>query len=115
MDARRSAYSAAALADSANGPHPSAHLNADPHQILTPFLLGERLLQARQAEEAVLSWLVLLGDDVDPALAAARMGDLPDPVENEGAARLRVLLKQISEYSAAKRPQARRRRARTDA
>ena len=115
MDARRSTNGTArSLTGGLHSPT-AIEINPDPHGIIGPFLSGARALQAAKAEEVVLSWLVLLEDGVDPALAATKLLNERESLATDGATRLRVLLKQISEHTAVCRPSARRRRQRADA
>jgi hypothetical protein len=62
------------------------------------------------AEEAVLSWLISLPDGVDPARAAAGLGELPHFTAGaEGEAdRLTRLLREIAAWPAERLPTARR-------
>lgn len=87
----------------------------DPHFILVPFLSGAKTLAISQAEEAVLSWLVLRQDGVDPAWAATELLARTELSQNAGSERLQFLLKEISLHQVGQQPSKRRRRRRADA
>lgn len=63
------------------------------------------------AEDAILSWLLSVPDQIDPAEAAGTMLELSifDPNKDGEAGRMARLLRQVAEYPAGRLAPARRR------
>ena len=84
---------------------------ADPQQCLTALFEMDTTLPDGFAETAILSWLISLPSDTDPARAAAALGTLPRIAEAQGGetGRISELLKEIARYPAEKLAATRRR------
>ena len=84
---------------------------ADPQQCLTALFEMETTLPDGFAETAILSWLISLPSETDPARAAATLGSLPRIAGARGGetGRISELLKEIARYPAEKLAATRRR------
>ncbi len=88
----------------------------DPQACLRGLFQSPHPLPRGAAENAVLSWLIALPQEIDPARAAAMLGTLPpfaeaDPQSGE-TGRLTALLREIACYPAERLGASRRRRLR---
>ncbi|NMM44460.1 hypothetical protein HH303_08210 [Rhodospirillaceae bacterium KN72] len=77
---------------------------ADPQQCLTALFEMDTTLPDGFAETAILSWLISLPSEIDPARAAATLGSLPRIAGAQGGetGRISQLLREIARYPAEK-------------
>jgi len=83
----------------------------DPRHILSALAQSEVALPRGTAEDALLSWLLSVPEQIDPAEAAGTMLELSifEPDWDGEAGRMALLLRQVAEFPAHKLPPARRR------
>lgn len=86
----------------------------DPQNCLGGLFQCGTPLPVGAAEDAVLSWLMTLPDAMDPARAAAVLGQMPlfAQADQGETGRLATLLREIAQYPAEKLASGRRRRPR---